>query len=625
MKADRLTCGHFTTVVGILVALWMVISCVPVQPREPTPELTPTPNAEEWREIMPQIPAPTKGCFNSTYPNTEWQEVPCTTPPPYPMPPRRGPRPLVVGNRNDISAQAPTGFISTAIGSFDRVDGVTSVSSPIGNSGSAVANAYTLQVNTDFFSSTACSGADDPALCSGWQQFVYANDGSSGAAFIQYWLLDYNTTCPSGWNQFSFTGSTDVYCWRNSGGAVSVPHQPVANLAQLTLSGAASASEDKVTLSTGTTAYSAVGDNSVNAAAGWRFAEFNVFGYGGNSDGGGQANFNSGSTIVPRTRIFYGGTDAPLCSAQGFTGETNNLSFGPSAPAASAPGPAVLFTQSSAGGAPSNCAAATTVGEPHLATFHGLLYDFQASGDFVLAKVDPDFVVHTRQVALAPTWPNVSANSAVGTQMGRTQIALCHNPAGGEVPAQIYVDGVPTNLSDGMSLSLPDGVDVLRTGKVYVITGQSGDSVRAVVNDRWIDVTVGLGQWPSEVRGLLANANGNVNEIETSDGEVLENPFSFEALYSYYADSWRVPPDESLLSVCGKADLGIPEEPFYADDLAELDPEAYNRAREICMEAGVTEDSLLDACTLDVAVFDNPDAANAYVDAFVPVAVGIVR
>lgn len=64
-------------------------------------------------------------------------------------------------------------------------------------------------------------------------------------------------------------------------------------------------------------------------------AEFNVVG----NCRGSRANFNPGSTIVPRTQIFYGGTAPPDCVAQGFTGETNNLSFPPTAPPASPPGP----------------------------------------------------------------------------------------------------------------------------------------------------------------------------------------------------------------------------------------------------------------------------------------------
>jgi hypothetical protein len=409
-----------------------------------------------------------------------------------------------VGNANDVSAQVPTGFISNAIGSFDSVTGVTSESGPIANTGSPVPNAYTLQLNTNTFASTVCAGSPNPA-CLGWQQFVFENNGSSGRAFIQYWLIKYNTTWPTGqsWNQFSFNGSTDIYCWKNnSGGAVAVPNQPITNLGQLTLSGAVSATGDSVTLSTGSNVYARAGDNAVNAAAGWTIAEFNVFGDAGNSSGGGQASFNSGSSIVPRTRVISGGTAPPNCVAQGFTGETNNLSFGPSAPTVSQPGPALVFTESSAGGSPSFCAAATSVGDTHLATLAGLFYDFQASGDFVLAQVDPDFVVQARQVSGAPTWPDASVNHAVATQMCETQVAICLPPAGKEIPAQLYVNGMATGLDDGKSLSLPDGVDVIRRGNVYRIIRENGDSVRAEVNPDWINVSVGLGSWPVKVRGL---------------------------------------------------------------------------------------------------------------------------
>jgi hypothetical protein len=553
------------------------------------------------------------------------------------MVPRTRPRPLVVGDGNDISPEAPTGLISTATGSFDSITGVTSVSSPIGNSGTPVSDAYTLQLNTNFFSSTTCTASPNPG-CQGWEQFVFFNDGSSGDLFIQYWLIAYNTNCPAGWNQFSFTGSTEIYCWRNSNNAVAVPNQPVTNLGQLTLTGTVSATGDSVTLSTGSNLYSVTGDNSVNAAQGWEAAEFNVFGAGGNSSGGGEATFNSGSEIVPRVRIFYGGTAAPICTAQGFTGETNNLSFGPTPPAASQPGPATIFTESSGGGAVSNCAASVSVGDTHLLTFNGLFYDFQASGDFVLAEVGPEigfqmpraaetttlskgpavdqtrpsFLLQARQVSGAPTWPNASVNSAVAARVGDTAVVLCL------APERLLINGSATALNDGQSLALTDGIDVSRRGDVYFVVGPKGNSVRAELNPTWINISVGLGRWPTQVRGLLANAGGNVNQIATRDGRVLTTPFAFDELYQGYADSWRVPPEESLLSVCdeGEIERGIPTKPFYAKD---LDPDLYERTRAVCTAAGVEEGPLLDACTLDVAVIGQDAAAAVFVGMLAPI------
>ena len=582
---------------------------------------------KDWNDLMMRKPAPKKGCFTGDYPSTEWKKVPCVKAPNIPAIPRHGPRPAVVGNNNDIAAGAPSGHITQAIGRFENVTNVTSESGPIGNTGPAVANAYTLQINTDFFTdATACSGSPN-ASCQAWEQWIFWNtgsgSGSSGSASMQYWLIAYNTTCPSGqnWNQIALYGG--IYCWKNSAQAVSVPSQPITNMANWTFSGTATSAGDEVGMSTGVgSPYKATGDNAVSASTGWNIAEFNVFGAGGNSSGGGTASFNAGASASARTEIIYGGKTAPNCVAQGFTAEMNNLSFGPTAPAATTPGPAVIFDESIAGGATSNCAAASTIGDTHLRTFHGLFYDFQAAGDFTLAEVDPDFSVQTRQVSGAPTWPNATVNKAVAARFGRTEVALCLASSERNEPAGVHIDGKLTQVNDGQTLGLPGGLGIARQGNVYQITSESGDSVRATVNPTWIDVAVGLGRWPSPVRGLIANPNGNVNQIQTRDGVVLTNPFRFDDLYHRFADSWRVPSDSSMLSVCGRStEVRIPTRPFYAKD---LEPGLREKAQGVCTAAGVKPGPLFDACTLDVAVIGVDTAANVFVHAIPPAAVGTI-
>ena len=584
---------------------------------------------KDWSQSMLKKAAPKKGCFSAVHPKAEWQEVPCVAAPNIPMVPRFGSRPFVVGNADDISAQAPSGTITQAIGHFENVTNVTSETGLIGNSGMPVNNAYTLQINTNFMTSSACSGSPN-ANCQGWEQFVYFNNGSAGVAFIQYWLIRYNKTCPSGWNQFSFNGGTDIYCWRNNGGGgAAVPNQPITNTANWTFTGTATSSGDSVTMSTGANVYTATGDNSVNAANGWTIAEFNIFGAGGSSAGGGQANFNAGASVNTRTEIIYGGNAAPNCVAQGFTGETNNLSFGPTAPAATGPGPAVIFTESIAGGAVANCAAAATIGDTHLRTFSGLFYDFQASGDFTLAEVAPGFEVQTRQVSGAPTWPDATVNKAVAARFGKTQVAICLAPLGTDQVTRVFVDGKPTPVGDGQTLELAEGAGGLRRqGNVYLMAGETGDSVHATVNSysgtTWIDVNVGLGRWPSAARGLIANVNGNVNQIATRDNFVLTNPFNFDELYHRFANSWRVSAEASMLSVCdaGKAiERGTPQRLFFAND---LEAGVREKARAVCTAAGVKEGPLLEACTLDVAVIGQDAAAKVFVDAIPPAAVGTV-
>jgi hypothetical protein len=547
-----------------------------------------------------------------------------------------------VGNTNDVSAEAPTGFISTATGSFDpSLTNVTTVESDyfdsMGMVVNTITNAYTLQVNTNFFNGSICSGAANPASQCAWEQFVYENDGDGfigcgSCGFIQYWLIKYNNPCPAGWMTFMFPMDTDIYCYQSSV-TVPVPSQAITNLGQLSLSGVVSMTGDSVHVGFGGMMKMMNGDNAVDAVAGWQIAEFNVF---GDADGS-RAVFNNGAKVVPRTQIIYGGTTAPTCVAQGFTGETNNLSFALPAPAPSPPGPALIFTESTAGGATSNCMAGTTVGDTHLNTFSGLFYDFQASGDFVMAQSGPNvclnctlasqpagsnFVVQARQVSGAPQWPNAAVNQAIATQMGQTTVAVCPTLGNTTAPpaAALVVNGAKVAVGDGSVFSTPDGVDIWHIGNVYTITDQSGNSVRTEVNPTWMNVSVGLGQWPVNVSGPLANVNGNVNQIATSGGTVLTAPFAFEEFYQNYAQSWRVAPGASLLSVCGGAvETGIPQIPFYAIN---LDPQLYQRGRTLCTAAGVQGEALLDACTLDDAVIGNDTAAQVFVNARQPVAVG---
>ncbi|WP_117211996.1 VWD domain-containing protein [Allorhizocola rhizosphaerae] len=552
-------------------------------------------NLKAWETKLAQVSHPSaNGCFTANYPQLTWHETKCVSTPSTPMAPKRRLRPLVVGNGNSISAQSPGGNITEAFGSFENIMNVTSESSPTTEFGAPVANAYSLQLNTNFFTSAACAGSPNPG-CQGWEQFVFSNDGASGSVFIQYWLLRYNAACPDAtWFTFSFAGDPDIYCYKNSPGAVRVPNQPITNLGNLRLSGHVTTTSDSVILLVGGTAYSTPGSNAVGAAAGWTKAEFNVFGFAY----GHAATFNPGASLNVRTRIHYGGTAAPICAAEGFTGETNNLNFGTPRPAFTPPGPAVIFLENTAGGAVTNCAAAAVIGDTHQHTFGGLLYDFQASGDFVEAQVGSSFEVQTRKVSGAPTWPNTSVNQSVATRMGSTRVALCDGQ-------RLVVDGQSAELPSGKSLSLPSGVDIHRVGNVYFVSDQTGNSIRVTVNSGYIDMSVGLGTWPVRVRGLLGNPDNKPDALEARDGTRFTVPISFEDLYRKFGESWRVSPMRTLLALCAPVASGNPAEPFLARD---LDPELRQRAQNVCLQAKVAQE-WLDTCTLDVAVLGEKAAA----------------
>ena len=510
---------------------------------------------------------------------------------------------------NDFAAEV-AGTISSAVGSFDDFAAL----SPGNVTDEGIPTVeYSLQLNTNFFTTSLCNGAANPANCKGWQQFVYsAKSLGDSTLFIQYWLVDYGS-CPPGWT------ADGSHCHKSSP-PTSVPYQYIINVGKLTLTGTAGSggAMDTATLSTGGTTPQSfpntATENVFDLASKWKVAEFNVFGRNNTFPG---TLFFPNSTIVVRTSVDDGSMNAPTCVTQSFSLETNDLSRVPPCCPYGGAKPAIVFTQSNKAGATSMCANGTSVGEPHLTNVNGLLYDFQASGDFLLAEVDPDFVVQTRQKSGAPRWPaDVSVNKAVAIKMGKTRFAVCLGPN------RFVVDGKPINLGTDKSLSLPD-VKVTRNGNVYVFTRPDGANVRVEQFNDWIDVSVGLGSMPvAKVRGLLGNANGNAgaDNLAMRDGTLLHQPVSFIDLYRF-GDSWRVPSDESLLSqLCGDAKIerGNPEKLFYAKD---LNPKVYERARKICTEASVKEEALLDACTLDTAVLGDKAAARAFVRANPPRAV----
>jgi hypothetical protein len=260
--------------------------------------------------------------------------------------------------------------------------------------------------------------------------------------------------------------------------------------------------------------------------------------------------------------------------------------------------------------------AARAVGDPHLTTFDGLAYDFQATGDFVTSRM-PDFEVQTRHVSGAPRWPDAAVNQAVATRMGRTQVAVCP----GDNP--LFVDGRPARIADGGTIFLSStGVQVDRTVDTYRITDPHGNSVVVTIQDGYIDVEVGPGTWPAKAEGLLANPDHNPHALAAANGTQLTEPFSFADLYTVFGDSWRVNPKASLLAPCGReSEHANPGKPFTIDN---LNPDERSRATQVCLRAGVKDGPLLSSCVLDVAVL-GPDAANAWVGAEQPVVVGTVK
>jgi hypothetical protein len=462
-----------------------------------------------WAQTMHRTPAPKEGCFQASYPSTQWREVQCAPPPGWrSAPPRklikREGGNLEVGGtgggtplNNDIVVQAPAGhLLSSATGSFlPQTAGVTSESSvgvpAFGGGGFLGANEYSLQVNTNIAHSAACGSF---APCQAWQQYVFATNTTASISsstptnltqvFIEYWLFNYGVhngsdICPAGFldNGASVFGTPGDDCVQNTpANTVFMGQLPITNLVDLILSGSATANgTDVATATFNGQAYTASVQDSLTGISGiWNQAEFNVVG----NAGGSQAVFNNGASVWVQVAVTDGSPSAPTCAFNGgTTGESNNLNFVPStmSPVCCPYGganPRIEFIEVSSGSpiTTASCGSSGVWGEPHITTLDGNYYNFQAAGEFI-ALQDPDGTeIQTRQTPIPTLAPGnydpgnldndelvscLAMNTAVAAKVGSHRVtyepAFTSPYASG--PFQLRIDGKLTTLgAQGVSL-----------------------------------------------------------------------------------------------------------------------------------------------------------------------------
>jgi hypothetical protein len=307
-----------------------------------------------WQAAMAKVSQPGSGCYKASYPSLSWHAVKCVAAPNIALVPRASARhagPATVGDGTDYSAVV-SGLDSKATGTFTNVSSGITEKGQNGGSGSKVANAFSLQLNSQFITgSPACSGASSPSSCQAWQQFVYTYDSSTtGSIFMQYWLIDYNATCPSGW----FTYSTD--CYTNSASS-NVSRLTAAQLATVNLGATATkGGNDAVSLSVGSGSATTVTgkDTKIDLASYWNTTEWGVYGDGGGS----AADFGSGTTLEAQTALTATSSGAPSCVKEGFTGETNNLKLAKTPALGSEPSPTMASKQTNGTAGTASCATA---------------------------------------------------------------------------------------------------------------------------------------------------------------------------------------------------------------------------------------------------------------------------
>mgnify|MGYP002137367509 CR=1 FL=1 len=247
---------------------------------------------------------------------------------------------------------------------------------------------------------------------------------------------------------------------------------------------------------------------------------------------------------------------------------------------------------------------AGSVGDPHLRTWDGLLYDFQGAGEFVLVR-DEAREIQARQVPLAGG-RGLAVNAAVAFKVGDDRVMIRRGERD-----KIWLNGQVKELAGALALA---DADLTPGPGTMLIQWKDGDQLGVVIHDDALDLYPVFAAHPGRARaGLLGPApNGDPNDdLVGRDGTVFREP-SARALHREYGESWRVAADASLFAYAAgesAATFADREFPRALGTVADLSPTAYAAAHERCTRAGVRQAGLLEACILDVAAMDRPSAA----------------
>lgn len=272
-------------------------------------------------------------------------------------------------------------------------------------------------------------------------------------------------------------------------------------------------------------------------------------------------------------------------------------------------------------------------GDPHLTTFDGLHYDFQAAGEFVLARSrDGALEIQARQEPYRGS-RTVTVNTQIAAKVGGRRVTISPGASKDDVPV-VRVDGQLDPLPGGSSHALGDGSlgrEDSPGGWVDVTWADGSTLVVRLVGNWGVATVIELdGGRAGRVAGLLGDFDGRVGDDlanragraiaytpKASSGwdglqrysvaEEFGDSF-FDALYDDVGDAWRIKQRESLFDYApGQSTktftLGkVPAKPVGPEQLRR---QQRAEAERICRAHGVTQPGPLADCITDVAATGN--------------------
>ncbi|SET60723.1 von Willebrand factor type D domain-containing protein [Nitrosomonas marina] len=254
----------------------------------------------------------------------------------------------------------------------------------------------------------------------------------------------------------------------------------------------------------------------------------------------------------------------------------------------------------------SSVARGASDGDPHLRTFDGLSYDFQAAGEFTIVRGSgPDLEMQVRQEPWGSR-TDVSVNTAVAMRVGNDVVGIYTGQ-----PNPVNINGVFVAIAPGETVPV-DGGTVHRDGNAYTVTNEHGDGFWARVGSGAINLRTFICADRDSVAGLLGNNDGDhTNDIALADGTQLSSSPTAGDLYGQFADSWRVTTDTTLFIYnAGESTETFTDRnfPSHIISINDLDPAIRAAAEDIARSIGLPEGTVeFNNAVLDIALTGNEE------------------
>ena len=256
-------------------------------------------------------------------------------------------------------------------------------------------------------------------------------------------------------------------------------------------------------------------------------------------------------------------------------------------------------------------------GDVHLTTFDGLMYNFQAAGEFTLAKstvAGDDFNI---QIRIEPwsTGASVSVTTQVAVGFGSDRATFGLD----RTDNTVWVDGVASTLSmSDPTITLGDGATITElSSNAWRVNWSTGEVLNVTNNGTYFSVSAGLGanDGPGSVQGLLGSDSGQANDFQLADGTVIPQAISVTDLYGEFANAWRVTDrpggGNSLFDYPtseGTANFTDVNFPADYNTLSNVPANLLAAAQQLVAQAGITDPGLQQAAELDYIVTGDPNA-----------------